>query len=552
MPNPFGVDPQLVAQALQATGSTYQLDPSVFQAPDIGPAPAPAPGIQRELPPDPSEAMARDVNLTGVRDPNIGDPVQVNQALKATGSDYQVPQVGSAQSAQDAMASMEQSARDQAKAARETAQIKQQQFAQESDAHAREQARVDELIAKHGDAQKAMEAEFEDSISRFRMINEEVAKMPPPRDSRSMGKKLMGALATGMGGASDHFAMVGGMKSNHAEQITQDINAGIERDIQAQREAIQNKRADAQAAMTEYGFARQHFGDTKEAVDFAITLRKQSAGHELARIAATSSSAQVAQEAASQEAALNGAVAKEKLAFARAVLAKKLSPFQARIMGWNDRQLNDYNNSIDAENGAPPLTSKARKVGNDEGKIDRARTEAVYERWVKIAPALDANDRLSKYTKESTIPADMVGSGKAIKEVKSLFTAGKVDFDSAAAKDLSADIEASRNAFLRLVSGAGITEQEGLRQWGEFGLDPGKYQTAKQLVAGIKKLNARTDYYNRLIRAPDPEAFDELDHRIHGGETRALGRTPVANGGRSGTGGGDAPKGTYVAPVVKF
>lgn len=112
-------------------------------------------------------------------------------------------------------------------------------------------------------------------------------------DRRSVKQKAMGALALGLGQATDQNNLVAGLmqgvpvQTHNADSIQDNINATIDRDIDIQRMNLQNKRAAADAKYSQLGMARQFFGDDTAAEQFVRSSQKEEFGLAMEQIANT-------------------------------------------------------------------------------------------------------------------------------------------------------------------------------------------------------------------------------------------------------------------------
>jgi len=361
---------------------------------------------------------------------------------------------------------------------------------------------------------KAADAMFQRTMGEIRALNAAAAALPPPHDRRTHKQRVWGAIATVLGGGA-------------AQDV---INKGIDRDIAAQQAALDQKRVAAADKLTELGIARQYLGDVRGSAEFARGLRKERFAAEVEAAAGTLESKTARDKALQAAAQYKVDGKKEQLDALKKLMGGKMGAMEAAmlvklgVLSPAEARAQMGTSQAPAQ---PTPGSKLDKAEQEGGKIDRARTDAIYDKVIKIAPALEANDRIAKYASvDYVLPTDATDVKTRLWN-KAAGVVG-VDTESLAFKEFMGDIEASRSAFMRLVSGAGVSEQEGARQWSEFGLDPGRLQSPAQLKQGIGRLRDRTAYYRSVIRASDPEAFDEMEHRIGGGETRAVGRTKVA------------------------
>lgn len=129
-------------------------------------------------------------------------------------------------------------------------------------------------------------------VSDWNRLNDE-ANSTVISDRRSVKQKAMGALALGLGQATDQNNLVAGLmqgvpvQTHNADSIQDNINATIDRDIDIQRMNLQNKRSAADAKYSQLGMARQFFGDDTAAEQFVRSSQKEEFGLAMEQIANT-------------------------------------------------------------------------------------------------------------------------------------------------------------------------------------------------------------------------------------------------------------------------
>jgi hypothetical protein len=141
------------------------------------------------------------------------------------------------------------------------------------------------LNAATADALRKRQAEQDDeldTVTKAQSIAEErhasktaeLGKMEP-KDRRSMGQRVMGALAVALGGLADQANLAAGLniglnvQTNLGAQAAGMIERGIERDLDMQRQMLENKRTELAALGTELGHFSQKSRDINEAYSFA-------------------------------------------------------------------------------------------------------------------------------------------------------------------------------------------------------------------------------------------------------------------------------------------
>lgn len=113
-----------------------------------------------------------------------------------------------------------------------------------------------------------------------------------PKDRRSTAKKVMGALAVGLSAWQDQNNLVAGLmqgmnvQTNNAARVQSMINTSIDRDIDLQRQMLDNKRTALAAKNSELGQMRERYGDSVEALKFARAMKIDQYQKELQAIVA--------------------------------------------------------------------------------------------------------------------------------------------------------------------------------------------------------------------------------------------------------------------------
>lgn len=102
------------------------------------------------------------------------------------------------------------------------------------------------------------------------------------KDSRGVGKRVMGAIAVALSGLGDAYAATGGKHTNYAQTAVGIINQGIDRDLDMQQKMLDNKRTALAAKNSELAWARQKLGDTMEARNLAKAAMIDQHARELA------------------------------------------------------------------------------------------------------------------------------------------------------------------------------------------------------------------------------------------------------------------------------
>lgn len=283
----------------------------------------------------------------------------------------------------DPMASIDALAGTQADAAlrmgaAEEASAKRQQAIAE--AYAKD---ADEIAAKHNDKYAAADAAYQKTMAEYRAMNEKIAKMPPIT-AKTPG--VWGALALVGAGFSEGLS---GGTNDAVNQQRQAIDAKIQRDIDLQQQNLDNKRTAANAKFTEVGVARQYLGDTREATQFALALRKDRFA------AAMESEALKLKSATARDKALQTAgqfrieAKKEQLDVLKSLLAGRMSAVDVAMLA----KMGVLPAGVTSMGGGSPnagapagsVTGKLTKA--QQGEVNLAAHRAVVGDWAPKDPS---------------------------------------------------------------------------------------------------------------------------------------------------------------------
>lgn len=197
------------------------------------------------------------------------------------------------------------SAQQQVEALRDQAKAQ----AASNDAAAQVYGQQAEELAARQKAFEQEEAEYKrvnaETTEEFKKLNQQAENMRVV-DRRGTTQKVMGVLGVALGGLGDAFARMGGnQNTNYGSQVQQQMNYLIERDMDLQREALQDKRKAAAGKLTELGLARSAFDDEQQAAAFASSQIQLKYASQLKQVAASTANPQVA---AAAEVAATGLV----------------------------------------------------------------------------------------------------------------------------------------------------------------------------------------------------------------------------------------------------
>lgn len=133
------------------------------------------------------------------------------------------------------------------------------------------QAFVDQLTELEDSRNKAIER----VRSEERQISDFISNYEP-KDRRTIGQRVMSALAVGL---ASLFDGIGG--TNNGDQVASMISRGIDRDLEMQREMLNNKRTALAAKNTELGQVREKFGDSVDNLKLARAMKLDQAAQEI-------------------------------------------------------------------------------------------------------------------------------------------------------------------------------------------------------------------------------------------------------------------------------
>lgn len=180
-----------------------------------------------------------------------------------------------------AMAEMDQAAMAQEQAVLQEAEAKTAGLEDKSETAQVQIAMEREALEKVAERAQAWQAEREKIKSDYQTLNAQ-AENVQIKDRRTTGQRVLGTIALALGSVADGFARMGGNNdTNHANTISQQLEAQIDNDMKLQREALNDKRKAASEKLTELGLARSFFNDDQQAEEFARASRKELYAREL-------------------------------------------------------------------------------------------------------------------------------------------------------------------------------------------------------------------------------------------------------------------------------
>lgn len=133
-----------------------------------------------------------------------------------------------------------------------------QRRAAEEEAEIRRKRDLDRTIAAEtlNEIEDRKQADLSEREARMAATREDIANSKVV-DRRTKGQRVAGAIATALGSlAQGHYAAAGIRMDNLPAKL---VRERIERDLQEQREALENKRAGLRAQQSEYGVVSQRY-----------------------------------------------------------------------------------------------------------------------------------------------------------------------------------------------------------------------------------------------------------------------------------------------------
>lgn len=198
-------------------------------------------------------------------------------------------------------------------------------------------------------AAESSQMDLEESQAAQQKVIEEKRKVDEfigsyePRDRRDTGQRVMGALAIALGGIGDAVAVGGGAApQRNLDRVVSIVNTGIERDLDAQREMIANKKTQSQGLDTELGHMQRMYGQTQQANEMARVMKLQQAQLELQTIAASGAAEEAKATAAGAAAKIGQQIEETKLRVDTARLQEERARAAAAARGAGAGKGPDY------------------------------------------------------------------------------------------------------------------------------------------------------------------------------------------------------------------
>jgi hypothetical protein len=186
-----------------------------------------------------------------------------------------------------------------------------------------------------------------------------------PKDRRSMTTKVMGALAVGLGQMVDQNNLVAGLmqgmnvQTNNADVTADLIQRGIDRDIEMQRQMVENKRTAAAATNTLVGQINDRFDGKVDSVKLARVTYLDQAIKQM-------------------EAVKSRGLSAEALATANGAIAKLEEERQKELFTLSRQDVARYTNeerAIRAAAAGPRPLSEKERLTNRKMELENAKLE---------------------------------------------------------------------------------------------------------------------------------------------------------------------------------
>lgn len=178
----------------------------------------------------------------------------------------------------------------------EAQEAEKRRAAAEAQGHLETAAVQDRVAAEQEDylrrldmAQRAYDTAYKATSAKMAKLSDAIGAYEPT-DRRSTMQKVAGSLAVATGVLLDQVNLMAGLNAGHAIQTNRAavavdlINRGIDRDLEMQRQMIENKRTAHAAKGTELGYIRTKFGDDVDTIKLGKVMKLDQAMAEMQAI----------------------------------------------------------------------------------------------------------------------------------------------------------------------------------------------------------------------------------------------------------------------------
>lgn len=349
-------------------------------------------------------------------------------------------------------------------------------------------------------AAESAQMDLEESQAAQQKVLEEKRKVDEfigsyePRDRRDTGQRVMGALAIALGGIGDAVAVGGGAApQRNLDRVVSIVNTGIERDLDAQREMISNKKTQSQGLDTELGHMQRMYGQTQQANEMARVMKLQQAQLELQTIAASGAAEEAKATAAGAAAKIGQQIEETKLRVDTARLQEERAMAAAAARGAGAGKGPDYDSmtpeqlkALHAANLLPDsVYRKSSLAKEDKDPIASADERKLRRLLAGVAPAAQ---ELRAFAEGGGTPANPM-----VKMLPDIATPTDT-------LQRQASIAAVRDILLRDESGAAIGEAEAAKKIAGWGIESGDPAVRKE---GLRRMLEEYDTRLRMAGGGD-------------------------------------------------
>lgn len=364
--------------------------------------------------------------------------------------------------------------------------------------NASEVAGVQQRSAREGEAYQRQLADQQDSYhkasakaeSEQRQIGEFISGYQP-KDRRSMGQRVMSALAVVTASLLDQVNLVAGMnmgapvQTDHGARAADLVQRGIDRDIDMQRQMLDNKRTALAAKGTELGQLRERFGDGVDTLRLARAMKIEQAQQEIE----AAKSRGMSQEAGVIADQTIAALEQQRQNELMSVSADRFKQHYAQEQALKQAQ---YQQTLA---GRPKVMSTKEALDLEGKALDNAkkRQELGGDGEKPLTP--EQKKRQSLFTgkdQAANVIARAVASGDAAPSMFGRMAEGTV-LRGEKGDEMDTAIAAMKDVLLRDESGASISEGDKASKVDAWGLERGGEARKRGLRMMLDEYNARRE-----------------------------------------------------------